>query len=230
MRLRDELDAISRVDAGEDVGAVASHLGVDRDWVEELCGRFHEAGRKELSRDLVRPGLDDVLANRQFGFPVHLLAQVESAASFFCAEFFGRTEVIHLYRLAVPAVLLVDIDHEKLKHMSSIYPDEWRVSAGDAYDLADRLHLANKTFELVTCDAYESARVMFDESVRFSRLTTRFLVLNCRGHDLPRLGVDGEYVERFPRVDSPVEGFNLISVDKRSNHQGGMYWATFVRA
>ena len=228
-------EAVERILSGSLPDAEAQELGISTERMEKLVNHYVKAGKRGLryTRDPgEKPRLADVEFMRQNGFPAALFTDCDTAACFFCAEFFGKTELVHLSLLGLPEVTMVDIDSDKLEHMAKIYPDSWEIFHCDAFEAAQRFREESRTFDLVTCDAYESERVAFDCFEEFASLATRFLVMNFRQRMFEELGVTGhepEPSEVHRGMQARGIDVNVMSLHKRSSHDGGIYWVVFQR-
>lgn len=231
LRLQAKVAAVERVLGGARCEDAAHEIGVGPDRLERWVRAYVAAG-KEGVRYTADPGevpsLRGVLGAVQSGFPSYIVGQAQSAAAFFCAEFYGRTDVVHLYRLGLRAVHLIDIDAAKLAAMAGMYPPSWTITTGDAFKVVQDMQNAGQVFDLVTSDAYAADTVAFEWFDTFAAIARQHLVLNFRQRMFDALAISPEASELSAAMTTHRgAATRCVDVARRSTHDGGMYWATF---
>lgn len=228
---RVKLEAVERVLQGDSIESVATALGIDPEHLGRWHTAFMRAGKAAL-RYTGDPGevpsLRDIQQTAQKAFPTRILNGCRSAASFFVAQFYGKNDVIHIYNAGIAQVTLVDLDVEKLGVMRDIYPDDWEVLCEDAFAAARRFREGQRTFDVVTCDAYsggDAETVAWTGYPLWESLAGKYLLLMYSAsmleqlHAAPEPASVAEALNR--RLDRVVRVVDLI---KRSSHAGGIYW------
>ncbi len=131
-------------------------------------------------RTAALPTRDEIWNGRSArnAFPVALVADAGTAASFFSAAFYGRNDVTYLDHLKIPDIVLVDIDQDKLATMAKIYPTVTETFAEDAFEVAARLRDRGRVFDVVLCDPYDglSWPVLGPHFDRFAALARRLWI------------------------------------------------------
>lgn len=232
-RVSHKMTAVERVMRGESLQTVAEGLGASVELVEKWHKQFASAGKNHL-RYTCDPGeiptLEALQLSAQKAFPTRLLHGCHSAASFFCAQFYGKNDVIHLYEMGVPQVTLVDLDTAKLAVMRNLYPQDWTILQADAFETAQRMLKESRKFDAVICDPYSSlgSRVAFDEFRVFQALASKLLLFMYSKEMFDELGIEPD-VAALGAAVSKRSGVKAEAVDviKRSSHAGGIYWGVF---
>lgn len=232
-RVSHKVDAVERVIRGEGAQQVAATLGAPLELVEKWHKQFCSAGKNHLrytsDPDEV-PNLDALRLSAQKAFPTRLLHGCNSAASFFCAQFYGKNDVVHLYEMGVPRVTLVDLDAGKLGVMRDLYPADWELIVGDAFDAARQFTSAGRKFDLVVCDPYSTlaGTVAFDHFGLFHSIASKFLLLLYSQEMFDDLQIEPQ-AEALSNAVARRTGLAATAIDvvKRSSHAGGIYWAVF---
>jgi hypothetical protein len=231
VRPRVKLAAVERVLSGESIARVAAKESLS----EELLTKWHKAytsAGKNALRYNNDPGelptIKDLRLTAQKAFPGRLLHECRSAASFFCAAFYGKNDLIHVYNAGVPNVTMLDQDAEKLEHMRSIYPDHWETVCGDAFEIVKQLHADGKKYDAVVADMFTGEpgkKVAWDFYDHFSGITGKYLFLMYFQGMLDELGVPAEPAPLqealIGKLGRPV---NVVDLVRRSSHAGGMFW------
>lgn len=230
-RPKEKLDAIYRVVAGEDVASVADSLGIDESLIAKWHQTFIRAGTRAIKFTFDEgevPTIDDLRLHGQRAFPVALSHECANAVCFFCAQFYGKNDVIHLATAGMEDVTLVDLDTNKLSIMENIYPQQWTYRVGDAYAVAAEMNSQGERFDLVVCDPYSSAAptVLFDKFSDFFGIAAKYFVTLVSQPMLSQRSLEadaGALGEHLSEVhDRKIQVADLI---KRSSHEGGIYWA-----
>ena len=230
-RPRVKLEAIYRVVAGEDVAEVASSLQIEERLVAKWHQTFVRAGTRAIKFTFDEgetPTIDDLRLHGQRAFPVALSHECANAICFFCAQFYGKNDVIHLSTAGMEDVTLVDLDDAKLAIMKSIYPQGWTYRIGDAYAVAAELNQENTRFDLVVCDPYSSAAptVLFDKFEDFFGIAEKYFVTLVSQPMLSKrsivadAGALGDHLCEIHGRD-----IRVLDLIKRSSHEGGIFWA-----
>lgn len=232
-RVTHKLNAVNRVMRGEPMDDVADALGIEAELVEKWLKTFVSAGKNNLRFTCDPnevPTLEALHLSAQKSFPTRLLNDCHSAASFFCAHFYGKNDTVHLWAMGVPDVVMVDINVAKLEAMRKMYPPEWEVVAGDAFAAARAFQAAGRTFDVVVCDTNTGMgpRVAFDEFNVFHSLCRKHLILMYNPTMFATLGVPPEAAPLSDALSQRL-GREVLATDviRRSSHAGGIYWCVF---
>lgn len=234
---KDRAAAVLEVIAGDDDEAVAARWDVPVAELRIARDRFTAAGRDavEVLADAAspNPSLDTIRRTAQLAFPTHLFHGVRSAVSFFCAQFHGKNDVVHLYHMGLDDVTLVDIDSAKLAHMAAIYPPTWRAVEQDAFAFAHEQRAANQSWDLVVCDPYSSLapEVVTTHVAGFVGISSDWVVLLFSQAILDTHGLGANNHDAIAdfvsdHAGTPVE---CVEVVRRSGHAGGIYWVVLRR-
>lgn len=150
----------------------------------------------------------DKIRNQAAGgvYPVGLLEQCDTALVLFAAGFYGRQDAIFIADAGLTATC-VDNDYEKLRAMTSIYPDGWEFIAADVFAYtASTL----RVWDLVSIDTpSDSFQRCADEIAWWCSFAEKAVVLGC-----------GETTEI-----APPTGWVVSEMQRRSDFKGGVYWA-----
>ena len=230
---KQKLEAVERILGGEDPAHVAASLGAQPDLVRKWHHLFGSAGRRALSYtsdEGERPRLEDLRTSAQKAFPIRRLHGCRSAISFFCAQFYGKNDIIHIYRMGVPNVTIVDLDGAKLATMKTLYPCGWDFVEGNAFEICKSLSAESRKFDLVTCDPYSSLarEVSWDNFDLFISISNRFLLLLYTQAMFDELGIDPEPKALSKRLTERMgRQISTVDITQRSTHAGGVYWCLF---
>jgi hypothetical protein len=226
---------VEEVLRGEAAPAVAARAGIDAALLAEWIEAYRDAGRSALRYRLDEdeaPTLDLLAISAQRAFPLRLLHGCQSVLSFFCAQFYGKNDIIHVYNAGVPEVTLVDLDEAKLAVMKSLYPAGWNTRVGDAFSVAEELRSAGRRFDVVICDPYTqmAKTVAWDHLALFRALARKYWFVLYTQEMFDELGVAPGSPDLAARLAQkagcPVE---IEGVYRRSSHKGGIYWCV-IRA
>jgi len=229
-RLKHKLEAVENVLGGSSTKHAAELVGASEELVEKWQDTYAKAGRNALrytGDDGELPKLTDLERNAQRAFPIRLMHECDSVASFFCAQFYGRNDVVHVYKAGVPNVTLVDLDESKLEYMREIYPDNWEIVLEDAFAAAEHFAKEGRKFDAVICDPYSNLApvVALEQLDNFLKITSKYFLFFCTNDILKTLGTDAN-VDEFAMKYSEHLGKTVQVKDLifRSSHAGGVYW------
>ncbi len=221
---------VSEVLAGKRASEVAAAGGVDAATLEHWTREFRRHGLRGLGYEFAPgeiPTLEELRAIAQRGFPVELCRGARSAAGFFAARFYGRNDIIHVHGAGVPEVDLIDIDAERMRVMSQVYPAHWNYVTGDAWEAAARYRDAGRVFDMVICDctAEMAASVLTDRLALFQAITGKVLLVYGNKEMFARLGA----ADTAASLGSALSARNARPVKVRqlawrSSTHGGTYW------
>ena len=224
--------AVQEVFAGAKVEDVAKKFDIEQKYIVKWCTAAERAAKNTLrftSEKWERPSLRDVSMAAQKAFPTQELHCINSAVCFFVAQFFGKNDVYHVYHSGVPNVTLVDFDEERLNHMKSIYPDHWTYLLGDAFEIADKLKLEGKKYDLVISDPFsEGIRPIYvAQYFPFIDLASKRLIHIAQHSMLEDASCGQESVDIKNAILNKWPELDLLEVYKRSTHDGGTFWSVF---
>ncbi len=229
-RPKQKLEAVEKVMAGSSTQSAADLVGASEDLVTKWLDAYSRAGRNALrytGDDGELPRLADLERTGQRAFPIRLMHECDSVASFFCAQFYGRNDVIHVYRSGVPNVTLVDLDETKLDHMRELYPDNWEIIVEDAFSAAERFAKEKRKFDAVICDPYSNLAptVALERLDLFLEITNKYFLFFCTTDILKTIGSDADVDEFATKyADHIGKKVNVKDLIVRSSHAGGVYW------
>lgn len=233
-RLGTKLEAVGLLLGGQSAEAVSKQMNIPTDLLEKWRKLFESAGKSAL-RYSADPGelptLRDVVNNAQKAFPTRLLHGCERVASFFCAQFFGKNDMVHVYLAGVPSVTVVDLDRERCSVMEDIYPKDWKFVIADAFEQASKFFGEGTKFDMVTCDPFSSmaSTVAWEKFDLFAGIARKYVIFLYTNDMLLELGVDVsgtiDIRDMSRRLSAKLgKDVNVVEVSKRSSHQGGIYW------
>jgi len=235
---QEKFEVVEAVIQGMDLQEACKQFEVPEDRVEAWLNAFHTAGKRSLRfyADGSLPTVEQVEHSAQRAFPYKLFHRVESACCFFTAQFYGKNDVVHLNRVGVKNVTLVDLDKKKLEHMEEIYPETWETVVADAFEFASAALAAGKQYELVVCDPYSgmASEVSFEKGKLFFDLASRFF---CSLYTKPMFEDD---LGDLQLADDPIQlgrrlgefyggEVNVALIAKRSSHLDGIYWVVIEK-
>lgn len=195
---------------------------------------FLRAGRRSLGHEFGPgeiPTLEEIEDIAQRGFPSEHL-QVQSAAAFFAARFYGKNDVIHLCIAGVPYVHCVDTDTVRLEIMRKVYPEKWSYDVGDAYALARRFREEGRIFDvtIADCPNQMALRVLFADFENFIGITRQHLFCYFNREMFNELGIQPTAESLGRRLSDRWQAAIVVEqLALRSSAYGGTYWA-IVRA
>jgi hypothetical protein len=225
-----KLAAVERLMKGESAEEIARSLGATTERLELWHKTFVNAGKRALRytmEDDEWPELDDIDASAQRAFPMRMMHEFQSVACFYVAQFFGKNDVIHVYKSGIPEVVLVDLDQQKLDHMTKIYPPNWELHHGDAIQVARRFADAGRQFDLVVCDPYSGMvqDILKDNLQPFRSIAKKCIMHFMSVEEMTRLADSTDFdklAAAYRKLDPTAR---LVELIKRSSHRGGVYWA-----
>jgi hypothetical protein len=221
---------VLRVLGGEPAERVAEDLGVAQEQVATWERDFVRAGRRAISIDfdsLEAPTLDALLTVAQKGFPYHVLRDAQSCAGLFAARFYGKNDIIHLYRANVPEVELVDIDRPRIEIMQQMYPSRWTYVVADVFELVESYRRERRSFDVTICDCTTelASSILTDQLDDFLGITRQYLLVYGNEEMFSAWGASADPASLSgalsARHGSPVE---VVDMPRRSSSRGGTYW------
>jgi hypothetical protein len=225
-----KLAAVERLMQGGSAAQIAQSLGTTTERLELWQKTFVKAGKRALRYTMEPdewPELDDIDASAQRAFPIRMMHQFDSAACFYVAQFFGKNDVIHIYRSGIPEVVLIDLDEQKLNHMRKIYPPNWEIYHGNAISIAKQFANTGRKFDLVVCDPYSGMvqDILRDNLQPFRSIATKCMMHFISSEEISRMADSAEFhklAAAYCKLDPTAQ---LVELIKRSSHRGGVYWA-----
>ena len=165
-------------------------------------------------------------------FPLEIVGDCASAASFFCAAFQGFNDVVHLHRKGFSELLLIDLDGEKLDAMRDIYRgEEVRFEQGDAFEVAHRLRKEKRKFDLVITDPWSNImrRTAVDDLPLFTGLASKWYLSGLTGVDFEQMGIKPNVAAFNGWLAANGRGAYRIDrlILRNPAHQNGIYWVVF---
>jgi hypothetical protein len=224
---------VEEVLRGEPVAAVAARAGVEGALIDEWVQAYRDAGRGALRHRLDEdeaPTLDLLALNAQRAFPLRLLHGCDSVLAFFCAQFYGKNDIIHVYNAGVPEVTLVDLDEAKLGVMKALYPATWTMRVGDAFAVAEEYRAQGRRFDAVICDPYTqmAKTVAWDHLRLFHAVARKYWFVLYTQQMFDELGIEPGSPHLAARLADKAGGpVDIQGVYRRSSHKGGIYWCVF---
>lgn len=234
-RLKHKREAAERVIRGEAIEIVAASLHATSSQVEKWHKQYVSGGKNNLrytcDENEIPPDLDAIEMSAQRAFPVRLLNQCNTAASFFCARYYGKNDTIHLYSMGVPHVTLIDNDAARTETMRSLYPQDWEVYIDDAFDVVRRFVANGRKFDMVVCDTHTTVadRANFSDLHLFTAIAAKYLLLMYQKKTFDALGISPEPAPLSAALTREL-GFPVHARDVilRSTYCGGTYWSVIV--
>ncbi len=180
-----------------------------------------------VSLDTIRAG------SSERSFPCDILPECQSGIAFFCAAFYGRNDVIHLFNHGVQDLWLNDMDEEKLAVMGEVFGVEAQLLPGDSFTIAKNLREKGGSFDLVLCDPFTNLmkRTLVDEYENFAGIACKWFVTGASGAMFAELGIEPtapaltDWLRRQGHDDALVDRL----VMRNSDYQNGVYWVVLKR-
>lgn len=143
-------------------------------------------------------------------FPHRVLVGNDSALVVFCAAFLGRQDAYWIAKAGLVATC-VDEDRLKLLEMEQMYPESWSFVCQDAFTFAAN---ARRQWDIITLDPFTHDFERVADSIEtWCGLARRAVVVGT--------GVDTIIEEPY--------GWEITSVERRSDYEGGVFWTTLER-
>lgn len=229
-----KFQAVMQILRNEATEQICQELDITPDQLQKWQKLFVSSGKKALAytceADEMPRKLEAISFTAQKAFPTRLLHECQSAICFFCAQFFGKNDIIHIYNSGIPNVTLVDLDEMKFARMKELYPKNWKFLCADAFDAAKRLACDGHLFDLVCCDPYTSTapEVAFDKFKYFQAISQKYVMCLYTKEMFDALGIDPE-PKSLANALHEKHGINIKvkSIITRSSHVGGVYWCVF---
>ncbi len=119
----------------------------------------------------------DYINNHAQPYPANLLPQGGTALALFSAGFHGHNDVIHMCRKEME-IDCVDVDADKLWHMSRVYPNAMTFHVEDAWDFA-QIAEARRTWDVVSVDPFmgDAAERVWNSIDLWASLATELLTV-----------------------------------------------------
>lgn len=169
-----------------------------------------------LPRDVWRPpprSLDDVRdPDGDDSYPVELLVPAATGLVLFAARWYGRQDAYYFARYGVRTTC-VDLDGDRLDGMFDVYPGDWTFVRDDVFQFGAEA-MGRERWDVVSLDPFtqdfDRCASLVDVWCGLARLA---VVIGCGGQT---------------RIDPP-RGWKVVTRDKRSNFDGGIYWVGLQR-
>lgn len=143
-------------------------------------------------------------------YPQDRLAGAESALVLFSAGFFGRQDAFWIASAGLRA-MCIDTDADRLDAMAAVYPTHWDFIEANVYEWAPAAAEMSRHWDVVSVDCPSGH---FDRCADllplWCSLARRVVVLGC-GQNRGSINVPAGWV--------------LSDMRRRSNYDGGVYWA-----
>lgn len=143
-------------------------------------------------------------------YPRKYLEGCETGLVLFAAAFMGQQDALWLHDAGVTATC-VDHDADFLDRMQGLYPSDWYFVCADVYEYADAVR---GKWDVVSVDSPTN---------HFERCADMVAVFCSLARRLVILGVGTD-----TQVDAP-DGWEVVETIKRSEFEGGVYWAVLCR-
>lgn len=154
--------------------------------------------------------LDAVRERSADVYPRTHLDGCESALVVFAAAFMGAQDAIWIHDAGLTATC-IDNDIDRLDPMQNLYPSDWEFLCVDAYEW---LETAEGVWDVVSVDS---------PTGHFERCAERLPIFCRLARRLVILGVGTK--TKFGAPD----GWEVVDCIKRSDYEGGVYWAVLCR-
>lgn len=100
------------------------------------------------------PTIDIIRKQRPRTFPIDAVKNKNNVLCLFCAQFYGRSDVIYVHDSCPDNVTLVDNNETLLNEMKLIYPKEWKYVCTDYKDFLQQATQERSTYDLIVCDEW----------------------------------------------------------------------------
>jgi hypothetical protein len=157
--------------------------------------------------------LDDVRdPDGDDSYPVELLMPALTGLVLFAARWYGRQDAYWFARYSVQTTC-VDLDGDRLDDMARVYPKGWEFQTADVFAFgADAV--GRQTWDVVSLDPFtndmDACASLID---LWAGLARRAVVIGATSET---------------RIEPP-HGWRVVSRDKRSDFDGGIYWVALTR-
>lgn len=156
------------------------------------------------------PSLEHVAMEARI-YPDHLLEGCETGLCLFAAGFLGHNDAIH-FALAGMQTTCLDLDGQRIREMSRLYPAEWEFLVDDAFGF---IEATEEQWDVVSADPW---------TVEFQKVADRVGLLCARARKVVTIGTGMR-----TRV-IPPSGWRVSERVERSRHRGGVYWTVIEPA
>jgi 16S rRNA G966 N2-methylase RsmD len=148
-------------------------------------------------------------ANWREVFPRDALDGCTSALLLFCAAKLGAYDGVRVLERGITDVTAVDKHAGYLRAMRELYPREWDFVQADAWEFTAQ---ASRTWDFVSVDPpTDLAEQVAEDLDLWAALAERSLIVGT--HE---------------SLDPP-EGFEVVELLRRSEHEGGWHWLVLRR-
>jgi hypothetical protein len=173
------------------------------------------------------PSIEDIQLKANI-FPTDAIEAKKNVLCLFCALFYGRADVIHVYDAAPKTATLVDNLSEHLENMKLIYPLNWEFVSADYEVFLAEASQSPKTYDLIISDhSTEMARkVLWDYLPVIMNLCSDTLIGNYLRDMILELGVQPDDLAGLSRAVSRKTGVDVTfsqMLERGPNY--GVYWA-----
>lgn len=171
------------------------------------------------------PTLEILREQTSNSFPTQAVRNCKRVLSIFCANFYGRSDVIHIHDAAPEHVTLVDLDLPSLEDMRLIYPAHWTYINQDYETFLHNAAADGLSFDLVVCDPYRGhgKTVAWQLLPTVMRLCSDVFITNYFGEMFEELAVGPEDVGRLSRAVRGHTGVN-IEILNVIHRAADVYW------
>ncbi|KKN83058.1 hypothetical protein LCGC14_0303240 [marine sediment metagenome] len=167
-------------------------------------------------------------------YPVHLLDDCETVASFFTTALQGNNDLRYFYnyekKRKFKEIILVDNDRAGTRALTKLYSADWEYRVADAFEQVENIYLDKKRYDLVNCDIWISMIPDFFKThlPLFVKITNKYLVVTMGRHSfesfagLPLTLINLEnFINNAHKLSISVVDLK----DRKSSWDGGVYWA-----
>jgi hypothetical protein len=167
-----------------------------------------------------------VLRQQAAFFPTGAIKGKRNVLCLFCANFYGRSDVIHVHGAAPDSVTLVDNDAVRIERMKRIYPADWTFFCGDYREFLQQAAAAERRFDLVVADPPRAmiAEVAVDALAPIVQLCSETIIVNFLKEMCDELGAAPDDLEALSRVVERRSGVAVSFVELLPRGPD-IYWA-----
>jgi hypothetical protein len=137
-------------------------------------------------------------------YPVDVLKGKRRVLALFCAEYYGKLDIIHIHDAAPEYVTLLDYNPEFMEGMRLIYPRDWVYVCADYKEFLRDAEAGGLTYDLIAADPWRGMcrEVALDRLPEIMRLCTDTLIMHYATETFEELGAAPE---DFPALSRAIE-------------------------
>ena len=172
------------------------------------------------------PTIEIIRAQRPISFPTDAIKDKRNALCLFCARFYGRSDVIHVYDIRPDHMTLVDNDAQSIDDMKLIYPSDWSYVKNDYREFLRQAAESKASYDLIVCDYFPwiAREVVWDNLSAIMDICSDMLIANYFGEMLNELGVGADDLQGLSNAVAKKTGVDIVFRQMMARGPD-VYWA-----